>query len=204
MSNAKKLELIANKIAQCKKCGLCENRTKTVPGIGNPKARVVFIGEGPGRDEDQSGEPFVGRAGSLLNNIIEACEWKREQIYITNIVKCRPPNNRNPEEEEAAACRAFLDLQLKVINPEYIVCLGAVASKYIIAGQDEYASLNSLRLVQNRNGLYKYEKDPVDAKVLCTFHPAYLLRNPKMKKESWQDMLILISEMERDHDTNEL
>jgi len=200
MSNAKKLGLIAEKIAQCKKCDLCQARTKTVPGVGNPNAEVVFIGEGPGKSEDQEGEPFVGRAGALLNNIIEACGWAREQIYIANIVKCRPPDNRNPEDEEAAACRPFLDLQLKVINPKYIVCLGAVASKHLV----RESSLTALRYDQNRDGLYKYEKDTVNAKLLCTFHPAYLLRNPPKKKESWQDMLILLSEMEKDNGTNEL
>src|SRR5690606_14043392 len=122
------LEILREEVAACTKCHeLATTRTQTVFGVGNPKARLCFLGEAPGADEDRLGEPFVGRAGRLLNKIIEACQLKREDVYILNVIKCRPPGNRNPLPEEAMNCRPYLDRQLELIQPEFICCLGAVA-----------------------------------------------------------------------------
>lgn len=128
-----KLNELNNVVQQCMKCSLCKGRTKVVFGEGNPKARIMFIGEGPGHDEDVSGRPFVGKAGQLLTKMIEAINLKREDVYICNIVKCRPPQNRVPMEDEAEACLPFLRQQVAIIRPEIIVCLGATAARYIIS-----------------------------------------------------------------------
>jgi DNA polymerase len=189
MLASEKLQLLEEKVCVCNKCeALVANRTQTVFGIGNPEAEIVFCGEGPGRSEDKEGEPFVGRAGELLNNIISSCELKREDVFILNIVKCRPPNNRAPTEEEANNCKPFLDLQLKVINPRYIICLGGVASNNVLGFAE------SQPMYELRGKWFEYKNKPVDAKVLCTYHPAYLLRNPKAKKDVWGDMQMLLEE----------
>ncbi|HTN77391.1 MAG TPA: uracil-DNA glycosylase, partial [Pirellulaceae bacterium] len=178
------LELLRCEVADCTKCQvLAQQRTQTVFGVGNPQARLCFFGEAPGADEDAAGEPFVGKAGQLLNKIIEACTFKREEVYILNVLKCRPPNNRPPEDQEIANCRSFFERQLAIIRPEFIVCLGASAAKALLQTQAPIGKL--------RGSFHKYE----NAKVLATYHPAYLLRNPAAKADVWEDMKLLLKEM---------
>jgi len=178
------LAILADKVKNCTRCReLAETRTQTVFGVGNPQARILFIGEAPGADEDAQGEPFVGRAGKLLNDIIAACRLKREEIYICNILKCRPPGNRTPAEDECAHCREYLDGQLAAIDPEYIVCWGAVAAQNLLKTPFSIGKLRGKFLQHGR------------AKVLCTYHPSYLLRNPAAKKDVWQDMQFLFADM---------
>jgi len=184
LTKSQKLSLLDEKVKSCTKCkDLVESRTQTVFGDGNPEADVLILSEAPGKDEDEQGIPFVGRAGKLLDNIIEACGWKREDVYICNILKCRPPGNRNPNEDEAENCRAFLDLQIKIVNPKYIVCLGAVAAQNLLNIESPIGRM--------RGQWHTYNT----AKVLCTYHPAYLLRNPAAKKSVWEDLQILLKEM---------
>jgi DNA polymerase len=152
-------------------------------GDGNPKARLVFLGEAPGADEDRTGIPFVGRAGQLLTKIIEACRLTREEVYILNILKCRPPGNRNPLPEEAANCRPYLDRQLELIEPEFICCLGSVAAQNLLATTETIGRL--------RGRLHDYR----GIQVACTYHPAYLLRNPAAKADTWEDMKMLMRAM---------
>ena len=163
----------------CKKCKLCNSRTKVVIGTGNKNAKIMFIGEGPGADEDSQGIPFVGKAGQLMNKAFEGIGIKREDVYITNIVKCRPPQNRNPEKEEAQSCKEYLDTQIKLINPEIIILLGSVALKNILG--EEYGITAS-------RGKW-FEKD--GKKILPTFHPAALLRDETKKIYFWQDLKML-------------
>ncbi|MFO0975048.1 MAG: uracil-DNA glycosylase [Planctomycetaceae bacterium] len=171
-------------VAGCKRCTeLSSRRTQTVFGVGNPEARIMFIGEAPGADEDAQGEPFVGAAGQLLNKIIGAMTLKREDLYICNILRCRPPGNRNPLPQEAANCREFLDAQIKVIQPEYIVCWGTVAAQNLL---NETAAVGKMR-----QKFFEY----AGAKVVCTYHPSYLLRNPSAKKLVWEDMKFFMKEL---------
>ncbi len=160
----------------CVACRLHEARTTVVFGVGNPQARLMFIGEGPGRDEDRQGEPFVGRAGQLLNKIIAAMGYTREDVYIANAVKCRPSQNRNPEADEMEACEGFLLRQIAVIRPEIIVLLGRVAVQGILKSSAPMSRLHGK--FQEWNGF----------RVMCTYHPAYLLRNPSAKGMVWEDM----------------
>jgi uracil-DNA glycosylase family 4 len=178
------LEVVQQEVAGCTRCAeLAGARTQTVFGVGNPNARLCFLGEAPGADEDRLGEPFVGRGGQLLNKIIEACRIKREDVYILNMIKCRPPGNRNPLPTELANCRGFLERQLDLIRPEFICCLGAVASQNLLGTT---VSIGKLRgKVHNFRGI----------KVVCTYHPAFLLRSPAFKKETWEDMKLLFREM---------
>jgi len=179
-----KLGELATCVASCTRCEeLAETRTQTVFGVGDPQAKIVFVGEAPGADEDRKGEPFVGRAGQLLDRIIEACKLKREDVYICNILKCRPPGNRNPSGTEAANCREYLDGQLGVIDPEYIVCWGTVAAQNLL---DTTTTIGKMR-----GKFYQHRS----AKVLCTYHPSYLLRNPSAKKQVWEDMKFLFADM---------
>lgn len=178
------LEVIAQEVSKCKRCPvLVQNRTNTVFGVGNPMSKVVFFGEAPGADEDKTGEPFVGRAGQLLNKIIEACTWKREEVYIMNVIKCRPPENRKPEDDEVENCSEYRQHQFDIIRPEYIVCLGATAAQALLGKQWSIGKL--------RGKLHDYN----GMKVLATYHPAYLLRNPDAKRDVWEDMQILLKEM---------
>lgn len=178
------LEVLNEEIRGCRRCEeLASSRTQTVFGVGNPQARLCFLGEAPGADEDAQGEPFVGRAGQLLNRIIAACTLEREDVYILNVLKCRPPGNRNPLPDEAAHCRAFLDRQLEIIAPEYICCLGSVAAKNLLETEAPIGRL--------RGKFFDYQGIPV----LCTYHPAYLLRNPAAKAQVWDDMQLLMREM---------
>ena len=178
------LAILADKVKGCTRCSeLAATRTQTVFGVGNPQARILFIGEAPGADEDKQGEPFVGKAGQLLNQIIAASRLKREEIYICNVLKCRPPGNRPPLENECANCREYLLDQLATIDPEYIVCWGTVASQNLLATTITIGKLRGRFLQFGR------------AKVLCTYHPSYLLRNPAAKKDVWQDMQFLMADM---------
>ena len=165
-----------SEINGCQECRLCEQRTNIVIGEGDPKATIMFIGEGPGRDEDLSGRPFVGRAGQLLDKMIGAIGFRREEVYIANVVKCRPPNNRTPEESEADACLPYLRVQFALIRPKIIVCLGATAAKYIYDP--------NVRITRDR-GVWKEKKG---VWILPTYHPAALLRDESKKREAWEDM----------------
>jgi uracil-DNA glycosylase len=181
---APSLAVLQQEVAACTRCDeLASKRTQTVFGVGNPQARLCFMGEAPGADEDRLGEPFVGRAGQLLTKIIEACQMKREDAYILNMIKCRPPGNRNPLPDELANCRGFLERQLELIRPEFICCLGAVAAQNLLN--------TTIPIGKLRGKLHAYH----GIKVVCTFHPAYLLRNPSAKKDAWDDMKFLLHEM---------
>ena len=178
------LSVLSEKVAGCTACAeLASQRTQTVFGVGDPNARLCFLGEAPGADEDRLGEPFVGRAGQLLTKIIEAMTLTRDDVYILNTLKCRPPGNRNPKPEEVANCRPFFEQQLDLIQPEFICCLGSVAAQNLL---DTKISIGKLRgEFHDWNG----------RKVLATYHPAYLLRNPPAKKYVWEDMQILMKAM---------
>lgn len=176
LSNAMTLEDIRAAIGNCDRCKLCKARKNIVFGVGNPKAKLMFIGEGPGHDEDMQGIPFVGRAGQLLTKIIEAMGYRRDDVYIGNIVKCRPPNNRNPEPDEVAACIPFLIRQAELIKPKVIVCLGSVAVQNLLGTEAKITGL--------RGKFKEWQGIPV----MPTYHPAFLLRNPNMKKPVWEDM----------------
>lgn len=177
------LDEIAARVAVCMKCGLCKTRHKTVPGQGNPHPELVFIGEGPGADEDEQGLAFVGRAGRLLTQIIEAMGLTRDEVWIGNIVKCRPPNNRAPTPEEMAACIPYLREQIALLKPKVIVCLGATAVKGLF---DEPGAISKIR------GTWM-TFEGIDT--MPTFHPAYLLRNPPAKREVWEDMKTVLAKL---------
>lgn len=183
LNTVKTLAGLLNHIGPCTRCKLCKGRTNLVFGTGNPKAKLMFVGEGPGEDEDLSGEPFVGRAGQTLTKMIVAMGFTREDVYIANVVKCRPPNNRNPEPDEIAACMPFLFQQIKLINPKVVVCLGKFASQTI---------LNTETTISNLRGRFQ-ERDGIT--IMPTFHPAYLLRNPGMKKFAWSDLQMVMEKL---------
>ena len=178
------LAVLAERVAACVRCQeLASTRKQTVFGVGNPEAKIMFIGEAPGADEDAQGEPFVGRAGQLLNDIIKACRMNREDVYICNVLRCRPPGNRLPAPDEAGNCREYLDGQIALVNPDYIVCWGSTAAKNLLASEDTIGKM--------RRRFFQYGR----AKVLCTYHPSYLLRNPAAKKDVWDDMKLLFLDM---------
>jgi len=170
------LEEIRNDLGDCKRCKLWKDRTNIVFGVGDPKARLVFVGEGPGYDEDRQGEPFVGKAGQLLTKIIEAMKLSRDRVYICNVVKCRPPQNRNPEPDEIKACFPFLKRQLESISPDFICALGSVAANRLLEKE--------VFISRVRGRFFDYR----GIKVMPTYHPAYLLRNPDKKREVWEDV----------------
>jgi uracil-DNA glycosylase len=170
------LEKLDSLINKCTKCPLCKSRTNFVFGVGNPNADVMVIGEGPGAEEDAQGEPFVGRAGKLLNEILKAINFKREEVYIGNIVKCRPPGNRTPAAEEMDACIPYLKKQIDLIKPKLILCLGLTAAQGLLKKRDSLTKL--------RGQLFEYQ----GAKVMVTYHPAALLRNPNWKRPCWEDV----------------
>lgn len=179
-----KLKVLAECVAGCVRCPhLARTRTRTVFGVGNAQAKILFIGEAPGADEDRTGEPFVGKAGQLLTKIIQACGWQREELYLCNILRCRPPDNRTPTETEAHNCREFLDGQIAIVDPEYIVCWGACAAQNLLGMKDAIGKM--------RQRFFQHGR----AKVLCTYHPSYLLRNPAAKKPVWEDMKFLLADM---------
>jgi len=163
---------------QCQACGLCATRTQVVFGVGNRQADWLIIGEGPGADEDQQGEPFVGRAGKLLNPMLLAIGVQREQAYITNIVRCRPPENREPTPEEAAKCRPFLERQIELIQPRIILAVGRIAAQNLL---NTDTPIGKLRGQVHRFG-------PARIPVVVTYHPAYLLRSPREKRKDWDDL----------------
>jgi len=178
LSDLDTLEAIAERIRTTHCCGLCPGRTNAVPGEGNPSAQLMFIGEGPGATEDALGRPFVGQAGKLLDEIIQAIGLRREDVYITNIVKCRPPQNRKPLPDEIAACMPYLHRQIALIRPKVIVALGGTAGEALL---DARKSLGELR-----GKVHSYGGIPV----VATYHPAALLRNPNWKKPTWDDVRI--------------
>lgn len=176
------LEDIRAHLGDCQRCKLCRSRTRIVFGAGNPQARLMFIGEGPGHEEDRAGEPFVGAAGQLLNRIIDAIRLNRQDVYIANVVKCRPPGNRLPEPEEIATCSPFLRRQIRAIRPWFLCTLGSCAAQTLLNTQEAVSRL--------RGRFFDYG----GIRVLPTFHPAYLLRNPEKKREVWADMKLLMKE----------
>ncbi len=175
-TKTKTLKELNSAINTCMKCGLGKTRIKFVFGVGNPKADVVVVGEAPGADEDEKGEPFVGRAGQLLNKILEAVQFKREEVFICNILKCRPPNNRDPQTEEIDCCEPYLWKQLEILKPKMILCAGR------IAGQSLLKTNSSLTLLRGK--VHDYRGIPL----MVTYHPAALLRNPNWKRPCWEDM----------------
>ena len=177
------LQLIRDEIGDCTRCALHKGRNKLVFGDGSAQARLLFVGEGPGADEDAQGIPFVGRAGQLLNNMIAAMGLKREEVYIANVVKCRPPGNRTPEPDEANTCSPFLFRQIDVVRPEVLVALGATAATYLLGHRQPLAGL--------RGRVHSFR----GAKLIVTYHPAYLLRDPRQKKEAWADLQIAMREL---------
>jgi DNA polymerase len=177
------LQLIRDEIGDCTRCPLHKGRNKLVYGDGSPKARLMFVGEGPGADEDAQGLPFVGRAGQLLNNMITAMGLKREEVYIANVVKCRPPGNRVPEPEEIATCSPFLFHQIDVIRPQVLVALGATAATCLLGQRQPLAGL--------RGRVHAFR----GTQLIVTYHPAYLLRDPRQKKEAWADLQIAMREL---------
>ncbi|MGA2729747.1 MAG: uracil-DNA glycosylase [Terracidiphilus sp.] len=177
------LRLIREDIGDCTRCALHKGRNKIVFADGSANARLMFVGEGPGADEDAQGLPFVGRAGQLLNNMIAAMGLKREEVYIANIVKCRPPGNRTPEPEEANTCSPFLFRQIDVVRPEVLVALGATAATYLLGQRQPLAGLRGR--VHSLRG----------SRLIVTYHPAYLLRDPRQKKEAWADLQIAMKEL---------
>ena len=177
------LQLIRDEIGDCTRCALHKGRNKLVFGDGGPSARLMFVGEGPGADEDAQGLPFVGKAGQLLNNMIAAMGLKREEVYIANVVKCRPPGNRTPEPEEANTCTPFLFHQIDVVRPQVLVALGATAATYLLGQRQPLAGL--------RGRVHAFR----GMQLIVTYHPAYLLRDPRQKKEAWADLQIAMKEL---------
>jgi DNA polymerase len=175
-ARAAALGAMAEVVAACRRCRLCEGRQKTVFGSGNPNADLMFIGEGPGAEEDRQGLPFVGRAGELLTRIIEAIGMTRDQVYIANIVKCRPPGNRDPQPDEVAACRSYLERQIALVRPRLLVALGRIAAQTLLG--------NDLPIGRMRGQWFEVLGVPL----MVTYHPAALLRNPALKRPTWEDM----------------
>jgi DNA polymerase len=177
------LQLIRDDLGDCTRCALHKGRNKIVFGDGSPTARLMFVGEGPGADEDAQGIPFVGRAGQLLNNMIAAMGLRRDEVYIANVVKCRPPGNRTPEPEEGATCSPFLFRQIDVVRPQVLVALGATAATYLLGSRQPLAGL--------RGRVHAFR----GTQLIVTYHPAYLLRDPRQKKEAWADLQIAMKEL---------
>ena len=193
---AKGLKLIREDIGDCTRCRLAkQGRKQIVFGVGNPEADLMFIGEAPGADEDQQGEPFVGRAGQLLTNMIKAMGIGREQVYIANIIKCRPPNNRTPERDECETCSPFLMRQIATIKPKVIVALGAVAAKTLLAINDSMSNLRGRWYEFRPAGARSNDPSWTSAKLAVTYHPAFLLRDPRQKKEAWKDLQMVMKEL---------
>ena len=179
---AETLEDIHADLGDCRRCKLAQERNHIVFGDGNSKAKLVFIGEGPGAEEDRKGHPFVGAAGQLLTRIIEAIKLSRSQVYICNIIKCRPPGNRNPESDEIKTCFPFLERQIAALQPDFIIALGTFAAQTLLG------TTTPISRLRGRFHVYK------GIKVVPTYHPAYLLRNPDKKRDVWEDMKMLMKE----------
>ncbi len=179
------LENIRSELGECTRCKLHQHRRHIVFGTGNPAAQLVFVGEGPGGEEDVQGKPFVGRAGQLLTKIINSIDLTREEVYIANIIKCRPPNNRNPEPDEIKACEPFLIKQLDAIKPKIICALGTFAAQTLLETDERISRLRG-KFIPYRN-----------SRLIATFHPAFLLRNPQRKRDVWEDMKMIRKEYVR-------
>ena len=179
------LDSIRQELGECTRCRLHEGRNHLVFGEGNPQAALIFVGEGPGREEDLQGKPFVGRAGELLTRIIEAIELTRDEVYIANIVKCRPPNNRDPKPDEIKTCLPFLIKQLEAIKPRIICALGTFAAQTLLGTEERISTL--------RGHFHTYQ----GVKLMPTYHPAFLLRNPQFKRDVWEDMKMIMEEYQR-------
>ena len=189
---AAELEKIADQVRQCCECGLGSERTNSVPGEGNPDARIMFVGEAPGADEDAQGRPFVGRAGQLLDKIIAACGLKRSDVFIGNILKCRPPGNRDPRADEIISCLPYLQRQIEIIEPEILVALGAHAARTL---------LNSTKSIGQLRGQFHEYYTGIGrpaVKLMATYHTAYLLRNysPDNRRKVWEDMKKVLAELD--------
>ncbi|MFV1965820.1 MAG: uracil-DNA glycosylase family protein [Pirellulaceae bacterium] len=184
-SHKHELSLIQNEVTTCARCSeLASTRKQTVFGVGDPNAKLCFFGEAPGADEDRLGEPFVGRAGKLLTDIIEkGMGIRREDVYILNVLKCRPPGNRNPNPDEVVHCRGYFEQQFEVIQPDFICCLGGVAAQALLETTQTVGSM--------RGRFHRYE----GARVVVTYHPSYLLRTPSAKAKTWEDIQMLMREM---------
>jgi uracil-DNA glycosylase family 4 len=172
-------------LGECTRCKLARGRTRLVFGVGDPGAELMFVGEGPGADEDRQGEPFVGRAGQLLTKMIEAMGYRRAEVYIANVVKCRPPENRNPEPDEIEACEPFLRAQIAAVRPKVIVALGKIAVQALLRETSPIGRL--------RGRWFDYE----GVRLMPTFHPAYLLRSPDEKRKAWDDLQLVMKELGR-------
>jgi DNA polymerase len=170
-------------LGECRRCKLAGGRRTLVFGVGNPAAELMFVGEGPGADEDAQGEPFVGKAGQLLTKMIEAMGYRREEVYIANVVKCRPPGNRNPEPDEIEACEPFLRAQLEAIRPKVVVALGKFAAQTLLRDTSPISRL--------RGRWFEYER----IRLMPTFHPAYLLRSPNEKAKAWEDLQLVMKDL---------
>ena len=174
---------LSDRIGDCRRCKLSKGRNNIVFGSGNPGASLLFVGEGPGEEEDRQGKPFVGKAGGLLTNMIKAMGLVRDDVYIANVVKCRPPGNRNPEEDEILACKPFLEEQIEIIAPQVICALGTFAAQTLLETKSRISLLRGK--VHEKNGY----------RIVPTFHPAYLLRNPQEKRLAWEDLQLLMKEL---------
>jgi DNA polymerase len=187
------LKLIREDLGECTRCKLHkQGRKQIVFGVGNPRADLMFVGEGPGADEDTQGEPFVGRAGQLLNNMIKAMGIRREDVYIANIVKCRPPGNRTPEREECETCSPFLMRQIAVVKPKVVVALGAVAAKNLLAINAPMSELRGRFYDFTPAGARSSDPSWEGTKLAVTYHPAFLLRDPRQKGEAWKDLQMVM------------
>lgn len=182
------LEDVRRELGDCRRCKLHATRKNIVFGTGNQRAHIVFVGEAPGRDEDIQGKPFVGQAGKLLDLMLEAINLKREEVYICNIIKCRPPGNRNPEKDEIEACGPFLTKQLEAIEPRIICALGTLAAHTLLKTKESISKLRGV--IHTYHGI----------RLIPTYHPAFLLRNPYKKREAWEDMQLIQKEYERVRD----
>ena len=182
------MDNLARQIAECTLCRLCENRRHAVPGEGNPNASVMFVGEGPGAEEDRQGRPFVGRAGQVLERMLEAINLTRSNVFIANVVKCRPPENRTPRPDEMQTCSQHLQKQIELVNPPVLVCLGSVAAQTLIDP--------SARISQVRGNVI--EKD--GRIIIATWHPAALLRDERLKVDTWSDLMLIRQNMPKEGD----
>lgn len=178
LDQAGSLEAVASLVAACRACRLCDGRTHTVPGEGNPQARVLCVGEGPGENEDRQGRPFVGKAGELLNDILAAIECPRASVYIANVVKCRPPQNRKPLPDEVASCLPYLRRQIALVRPTVLLALGSTAAEALLGQKSALGEL--------RGKVHRFDGIPL----VVTYHPAALLRNPNWKRPTWDDVRV--------------
>jgi DNA polymerase len=181
-------EPLQEQVRSCRRCGLCESRTQTVFGVGDHGAQLMVVGEAPGADEDRQGEPFVGRAGQLLNSMLRAAGFHREQVYIANILKCRPPNNRDPQPAEVAECLPYLHRQIELVGPRLILCVGRIAAQNLLATDTPIGRLRGC-----------VHRLPAGQPVVVTYHPAYLLRSPGEKRKSWEDLKLALGVLRDGH-----